>query len=98
MQEERWTYINIKAINGTGTGMRNPFFGKDIVKAKSGYIQSYQPKPKSPEKIQAAPRSLNEFFNSLTAVSTSSKVKAETAQRACFCANWTELSSMPWDG
>lgn len=41
----------------------------------------------------SAPRYLNEFLSSLTAVLTSSKVSADTAHRACFCASAIAWSS-----
>lgn len=41
----------------------------------------------------AAPRYLREFFNSFTAVSTSSNSNAESAQWICFCAREIDWSS-----
>lgn len=45
--------------------------------------------------IYSAPRYFNEFLSSLIAVSTSSNVRADTAQRACFCARAMAWSSIP---
>lgn len=48
--------------------------------------------------LHDAPRYFSEFFSSFTAVSTSSNVSADTAQRACFCAWVIELSSIECEG
>jgi hypothetical protein len=78
--EERKTQKGVKLASHIRGGMR-------CLASYESYIHSANSNKIHTKPHHDAPSNLSEFFNSLTAVSTSSNVNADTAQRACFCAN-----------
>ena len=81
LDQERKTQKGVKLASHTVRG------GMRCLASYERYIHSANSNKIHTKLHHDAPSNLSEFFNSLTAVSTSSNVNADTAQRACFCAN-----------